>query len=158
MPAIITSTTDSVCAKCMAEVESYCLKCSRCSTSMHLRCSELPLYMLLRYKTSQAGFVCEKCVPVEGDESSLEEEKRLLEEVMTKEIQTIKDAANEAEKSLNEVVDMTPEGKESKIEISSKGDKKPVCKFYIKGTCKHGKKATTMNMIIQGTPMSPMLK
>ena len=85
MPAIAASPAESNCAKCLARLESEALKCSRCSILSHLRCSDLPEYMLLRFKTSQAAFVCRACVLGEGNPESLEEAAKLIKQIMLNE-------------------------------------------------------------------------
>ena len=157
MHALSQSPTETNCAKCVPQHESEALKCSRCSVWMHLRCSDLPTYMLLRLKTSQASYVCRGCVLKEGNESSLKEAEEQIETIMQKEKEATKAAAEASillDGSQNTADGMTPnkeDGNKSVNDSDQKNDisgnlasstKKATCKFYLRRSCKHGRRGT----------------
>ena len=158
MHALSQSPTETNCAKCVLQLESEALKCSRCTVWMHLRCSDLPTYMLLRLKTSQASYVCRGCVLKEGNESSLKEAEEQIEAIMLKEEEAIESAAAEASilEGSQTIADGTPNQVEKNESINtsdldqkngvsgnlSSSTKKPTCKFYLRRSCKHGRRGT----------------
>ena len=152
MPAIITSPSETNCAKCLSKLEAQCLKCSRCSILLHLRCSDLPLYMLLRYKTSQSAYVCRACVLGEGDPDSLKEAEEAIKQLLEKEEKSIKETAVDANASIDQMLSETSNAADNKTmdkdqekNSSSQEEKSaslPTCKFFLRGSCKHGKKGT----------------
>ena len=104
MPAIISSPSETNCAKCVSVLGAVCLKCSRCSSLLHLRCSDLSPYMLLRYKTSQSAYICRACVLSEGDPDSLKEAQDAIDQLLENEVKSIENAAKEADASIDELV------------------------------------------------------
>ena len=120
MPAISTSPMGGTCSKCLVTLEDESLKCDRCKASIHLRCSDLPSYMLLRFKTSQAGYVCRTCVLVEGDPESLKENQEKIDLIIKKEEEVITIAANDCEsKSSDSVIKESQINQESLIQQSN---------------------------------------
>ena len=153
MVAIISSPAETACSKCQVILEKECLKCSRCSVCMHLRCSDLPDYMLLRYKTSQAGYVCRACVLVEGNEESLKEHQKIIEDIKRKEEEAIKQAVlddsvthisvkEDMKDEIDENEKQSRTVKDLKDSSSRENNGNKICRFYLRGTCKHGKKGT----------------
>ena len=130
---------------------------------MHLRCSDLPVYMLLRFKTSGAQYICRACVLGEGNAESLKSEQQGIEALLELEEQVIK-AAAEADESFHDaknektIEDAAKECNRSALEgqtvehtkqNSSSTEKEntdqvnsspSVCKFYMQKSCKHGRK------------------
>ena len=100
MPAIIPSPPETTCSKCMVTLDTEALKCNRCSVLMHLRCSDLPMYLLLRYKTSQAQYICRACVLGEGNPESLKEAQVELTATIEREKNAINAAALEDTKDV----------------------------------------------------------
>lgn len=147
MHAISTSPAEVNCAKCLVGLETESLKCSRCSSHMHLRCSDLPVYMLLRLKTSQASYNCRACVLGEGDSANLSLQEASLIEIMEREEAVIKDAAADGSEidevnTINEQPNPVKRDDESSKDRSSKSQ---VCKFYMRKECRHGVKGKTCN-------------
>ena len=99
MSAIVKKTEDVNCSKCLIELESEGLKCNRCHQLMHLRCSDLPEYMLLRFRTSQAHYICRSCVLGEGNEESLQQHEQEIRAILAKEEKTIEEAGHEIDKN-----------------------------------------------------------
>ena len=165
MPAIMTSPAETDCAKCLVRLESVSLKCSRCSILCHLRCSDLPEYMLLRFKTSQAAYICRACVLGEGNPESLKEEQDSIKQIMMNEKETIEAAAKDNNCSIDNLMNQVeveekicdasrtvvsvnndisgannssrPEQEEN---VSGAQNLKKLCKYYVSRKCKHGVK------------------
>ena len=95
MPAIV-EVAEETCSKCLVHLESEALKCARCSCLLHLRCSDLPVYLLIRYKTSQSKYVCRAFVLAEGNSDSLKEAKENITKLMKLEEKAIKAAIDSA--------------------------------------------------------------
>ena len=159
MHAISRSPPETNCAKCVMQLESEGLKCSRCTAWMHLRCSDLPIYMLLRLKTSQASYVCRGCVLKEGNESSLKEAEEYIETIMQKEKEATESAAEASillENSQSIGDGSTPQQVENSKSVNTcendpkidesgnlaSSTKKPTCKFFLRRSCKHGRRGT----------------
>ena len=154
MPAIATSPTETCCTKCLTALDTEALKCSRCSVLLHLRCSDLPMYMLLRFKTSQAQYICRACVLSEGNPQSLKEAETELEQVLEREKNTVNEAADDSKLSEKSDCESNNHGcvaddhgnqlsvnNQVKIDPSDK-DNRPHCRYYLRGNCKHGRKGT----------------
>ena len=162
MASIVAATAEATCSKCVVSLESEALRCSRCLELLHFRCSDLPVYMLLRYKTSQAKYICRGCVLGEGDPESLNKASQDIEALMNLEEKTVK--AAEADASFvsidnNLAIQEKRDGGSKEAETFSKGtsvdrdagsvtqrtvsdkadESRPVCKFYLRKSCKHGK-------------------
>ena len=128
--------------------------------------------MLLRYKTSQAKYICRGCVLGEGDPESLKTAWRDIEVLMALEEKTVKAAEADASfvsvdnnLTVSEKGDGGSKSMEAEIAIdgtsaresqgndksTSKPDedsKKPsltTCKFYMQKSCKHGRKGVGCN-------------
>ena len=148
MPAVISSSPEATCMKCTSTLDSLGLKCSRCSAVNHLRCSDLPIYVLLRYKTSQSAFVCRACVLAEGNPESLQEAQKLLEEVMAREEAKIEsdlvDSENGDDEKIKEKTQSTPPEQKTSEFQDKKDDvrQSATCKFYLRQACKNGRKGT----------------
>ena len=164
MPAITTSSAESnCCAKCLVRLESVSLKCTRCSILCHLRCSDLPEYMLLRFKTSQAAYICRACVLGEGDPESLKEEQELIKQIIINEEKTIEAAAKDSNCSIDDamkkvenceetcdisetVLSVTNNvssnviSDESARNLTKNQNKRKVCRYFLRRTCMHGAK------------------
>ena len=159
MPAINSSPKESNCSKCMTELEAEALKCSRCSVLMHLRCSDLPLYMLLRYKTSQSQYVCRACVLGEGNADSLKEEETKILEIMKNEEEAIKGATDNANCSVlghtntqcgdgdhqsdemsKDINTIKANDRTGKVNTQAKdvSSNKTVCRYFLRQECRHG--------------------
>ena len=159
MHAISRSPPQVHCSKCVMELESEGLKCSRCNEWMHLRCSDLPIYMLLRLKTSQASYVCRGCVLKEGNESSLKEAEEQIETIMQKEKEATESAAEASilldgshsaadgttHNKVDEKESVNASDSDQRKDISgnpASSTKKPTCKFFLRRSCKHGRRGT----------------
>ena len=157
MPCIVAANPKTTCSKCVGLLETEALKCSRCSLYMHLQCSDLPMYMLLRLKTSQSKYICRACVLGEGDPESLKIAQQEIEALMTLEEQTTKAAA--MEESFQSIQNEKDENKD-KIEGDSIPQKKektstkaptdadnqtPICKYYVRRECRHGRSGKNCN-------------
>ena len=140
MVAIISSPPEATCVKCLVNLEDECLKCSKCTANLHFRCSQLPDYMLLKFKTSQANYVCRTCVLSEGDPSSLDEQKLSIDNIIKKEIEAIKKAAYDD--SIDALMNTELGNEDTKVDSNGMPTEKQErkCKFYLRGNCKHGKK------------------
>ena len=141
MPSIGTSPSETNCYKCLAELQTEALKCARCNSHMHLRCSELPLYMLLRFKTSQSQYICQSCVLGEGSPEALKEAEENLIENMELEKAAIEEAAKAADDSISVVPEVADNKGPGKIRASVKN--KAVCKYYLMRECQHGRLGKT---------------
>ena len=102
--------------------------------------------MLLRFKTSQASYVCRPCVLAEGDPDSLKGHQAAIAEILAKEEESIKKTASE------------PVGKEHGVQMIANSEnnimndsstqcetteilpKKTVFRYYLRKECKHGVK------------------
>ena len=150
MPAISNSVGVSNCAKCLIPLEDENIKCDRCKSLMHLRCSDLPVYMLLRFRTSQAVYICRACVLGEGDPENLKVQQEKIESTISKEENAIKAGAIESEvndsknenKNEDDPIEKDESGKDTLPEVLDQCSNVPDCKFYLRGTCKHGKKGS----------------
>ena len=144
MVAIISSPSETCCYKCLIELESECLKCSHCSSSIHFRCSDLPVYALLRLKTSQASYVCRTCVFGSVDQENIKSQEALVRSILEKEEKTVKYATIESDRSDNgiEVNDSSdPVITTEQMPVEQKIDKaKPTCKYYMQKSCRFGRK------------------
>ena len=143
MPSIGTSPSETNCYKCLVELQTEALKCARCNSHMHLRCSELPLYMLLRFKTSQSQYICQSCVLGEGSPEALKEAEENLIENMELEKAAIEEAAKVADDSINVVPEVADDKGPGKIRAPVKN--KAVCKYYLMRECQHGRLGKTCN-------------
>ena len=149
MPAIVETDAGSCCSKCLAKLESEALKCARRSSQLHLRCSDLPVYLLLRYKTSQAQYVCRACVLAEGDPTSLKEAQEGIEKLLETEEKVIREAAEDSTSIVEDVVNSSKktDGNESTpntdivLDENSNSQKKdmPICKYYLRRECQFGR-------------------
>ena len=150
MPAIGMSPSEVICSKCSTELQTEALKCARCSCFMHLRCSDLPMYMLIRFKTSQSQYICRGCILTEGNPDSLKEAEESITQNMQLEKDIIEDAAHDSS------IMHSPEGKVKDTEETGKKEEnlnnnniqqpkidppknKSVCKYYLMRECKHGR-------------------
>ena len=162
MPSVTTSPSATPCNKCKIPLEAEALKCSRCSVWMHLRCSDLPTYMLLRYKTSQAQYICRGCVLGEGDPESLEEARGKIEATMLAEEIVIERTAKDQGMEDFSLLTLDPSKAKIKSTESQSGaevnnsstvedvdsrnspitsnTKQTTCKFFLRRGCKHGRK------------------
>ena len=115
--------------------------------------------MLLRFKTSQAAFVCRACVLGEGNPESLEEAAKLIKQIMLNEEKSTVIVAEDINCSidvlLKENVDgntetlsttgenrvVTPENQANKNERQNSNDKKSktICKYYLQKECRYGR-------------------
>ena len=111
--------------------------------------------MLLRYKTTQAKYICRGCVLGEGDPESLNKAWQDIEALMKLEEKTVK--AAEADTSFVSIdndltIQEKGDGGSKEAETASKGTSAteskqmvkdnniPNCRYYMMKSCKHGKK------------------
>ena len=141
MEAIVTSPADATCIKGLVYLEDECLKCSKCTANLPFRCSELSDYMLLRFKKSQASYVCRTSVLAEGDTTNLDAQQISIENTIKKEVEAIKKAAyNDSIDALINQEQSNSKCRTNSENYSPKGSSEKICKFYLRRTCKHGKK------------------
>ena len=158
--AIASSPDQTNCVKCLALLEAEGLKCNRCSSWLHLRCSDLPMYMLLRLKTSQAAYICGSCVKGEGDPVNMKAAEEKIAEIMRVEEDSVKKTSEDVNASIdlmmenNNVVNTDKKESvcsnvttnqiapsQSNVVINNKdlSIPKDVCPDYLQKKCKHGK-------------------
>ena len=92
MPAIsaIPSTSDNAsrqtCISCLGLLAEAALKCKNCQAYVHLRCSGLAEYQLVRFRVTNASYVCATCVKTKDmTEEKYGEELTKVREIMAKE-------------------------------------------------------------------------
>ena len=161
MPSISVSPFETNCYKCRDPLMEEALKCARCSMWMHLRCSDLPVYILLRYKTSQAQYICRACILGEGDEESLKKAQEKVEQTLKAEEDAVKSAAkdedavsveevnsqdkNRSSETKTEILNSENPIKDKSILVDQNKNEKPICKYHIMRECKHGRLGSGCN-------------
>ena len=138
------------CTSCKGELTDSALKCKNCNEYTHLSCSSVPKYMLIRFSIAQASYICPSCVKIKdlgGDEEKYSEEATKIAEIIAKESSLVSKAAEVANKSNSEIpTDLTTNDNSdpnSQNGAESTTTKKPTCRYYLRNSCKHGRKGAT---------------
>ena len=150
IPAGSDNRARATCSSCMVVVSDLALKCSGCQCCVHLRCSELPDYQLVRLAQSQAQYVCSNCVKTKTLQSTEEYDNEVtkIKEAIAKEISIIDQLNSELEDGQGDapvetVNDAPATDRTQPPEANATptvATVKPLCKFYMRRGCKHGRK------------------
>ena len=148
------------CAGCFGELPELALKCSNCKGYTHLSCSRVPKYMLIRFLNTQVSYFCQSCVKIKdlgGDEERYSNEMTKVEEIIAMESSLVLQVEQEANTTTDELDETHAGGTAPGVPISSAPNnntgtgntsthtavKKPVCKFFLRQKCQHGRKGTS---------------
>ena len=154
-PAVVKITqvegeARKACTSCRGDLTDSALKCNNCQKYIHLSCSNVPKYMLIRFSIAQASYNCPSCVKIKdlsGDEEKYSEEATKIAEIIAKESSLVSKAAEVTNKSNDEIpTDLTTidnSDQNSQNGSESTPTKKPTCRYYLRNSCKHGKKGAT---------------
>ena len=162
-PALTDAPNDGVCQSCETQLDGRGLRCTKCTKYTHVSCSELPDYQLVRYALSNIQYCCIRCCKTETGEDIYNQEITQIHELKEKEDQIVKnvddnttESPEEEENSSKKEQNKSRPGKDSdKSEandnsgsnsqngVPSSTTKKPNCRYYLRNSCKHGRKGAT---------------
>ena len=162
-PALTDAPNDGVCQSCETQLDGRGLRCTKCTKYTHVSCSELPDYQLVRYALSNIQYCCIRCCKTETGEDIYNLEITQIHELKEKEDQIVKNvdddttvSPEEEENSSKKEQNKSRPGKDSdKSEandnsgsnsqngVPSSTTKKPNCRYYLRNSCKHGRKGAT---------------
>ena len=132
----ITEVEGSCCAACKTQLEEVRLKCDHCPAQVHLSCSDLPQYIMVRFLSTESGYICRCCV--QGKLSPLDMQKTTEKISVT--------VQNEKDKITKLITDPVSKSEISHVPFkedekkSEKNMNSVVCNKYRHGNCPHGLK------------------
>lgn len=136
------SNESGKCGKCESSLQKECLNCEYCDEKFHLRCSEAPDYLLVRYITSETGYVCRKCVKSKLTKVSLKNAEETVSRVLQEEEEAVRKILRLETAQSEDIHVINNTGIKSKkaetSEAKKDSDRKPLCRKYRNGQCPHG--------------------